>query len=648
MKQTIEEESFLLTILFYFNKAIINFRMKCFGNIFSSSKPAFKLLVVLVVVVLSLLFMIVAVLFSYTFAFVSASSFPDIGLRLNQQLENTVTTATRHLGVSQNSIFSDRNPSDTQGNGNGSGSMISPNSFNFSDLGIEAKNMNNWIMVNHDIYGTRNSNQTIINKENVATLQVKWRLINDVEIQDPPIVIGNKGYVQDDAGTIIAFNADTGEVLWKLKAGNGPTMGLTFNNDTIYAATRFNATVVAINAIDGRIVWQSQPLGDSNVGYNIPTFPILWKDYIIVGSADHSDPSNGVGTVRGNITALNSTNGKIIWNLRTTTGEWVNPNTAPAYNSGANNWSGGSLDPETGIVYMPLGNPSPNFNATTRQQTPNLYANHMIAVNITSGQIIWATPFIDYGTVLNVRVPDTHDWDTSWGSSISKVTFDNGTRAKVVIGHDKMGNVIAMDAATGKEIWWKTLGKQYNTNSIPLPNGSGMVWFYGVYNYHAVDNNDNTLYITATNRGVNYFTDGIAGHKIAAPHTIENGLHNGTIIAMDLRTGKIKWQYQTDFPPRVSPLVTNDIVFAGYIPFTEKTKGKATTATPTHTINTKSGVILALNKETGEKLWEYNLNAPIGQVGPSIGDGMLFVPTGKIQGQPKGGGQGSIVAFVLP
>jgi alcohol dehydrogenase (cytochrome c) len=599
--------------------------MKFFSDIFCS-KVSFKFTIV-VLCVLSIIIL----------AFLSTiDSFPS-GAGEEQQFNHTraLGSITKQLGILQN-IASEQNLSNIKYSSH-------------SDFDIETeKNADNWIMVNHDIYGTRNSNQTIINKENVATLQIKWRLINDVEIQDPPIVIGNKGYVQDDAGTIIAFDADTGEVLWKLKAGNGPTMGLTFNNDTIYAATRFNATVVAINAIDGRIVWQSQPLGDSNVGYNIPTFPILWKDYIIVGSADHSDPSNGVGTVRGNITALNSTNGKIIWNLRTTTGEWVNPNTAPAYNSGANNWSGGSLDPETGIIYMPLGNPSPNFNATTRQQTPNLYANHMIAVNITSGQIIWATPFIDYGTVLNVRVPDTHDWDTSWGSSISKVTFDNGTHAKVVIGHDKMGNVIAMDAATGKEIWWKTLGKQYNTNSIPLPNGSGMVWFYGVYNYHAVDNNDNTLYITATNRGVNYFTDGIAGHKIAAPHTIENGLHNGTIIAMDLRTGKIKWQYQTDFPPRVSPLATNDIVFAGYIPFTEKTKGKATTATPTHTINTKSGVILALNKETGEKLWEYNLNAPIGQVGPSIGDGMLFVPTGKIQGQPKGGGQGSIVAFGLP
>ena len=98
--------------------------------------------------------------------------------------------------------------------------------------------------------------------------------------------------------------------------------------------------------------------------------------------------------------------------------------------------------------------------------------------------------------VLNVRVPDTHDWDTSWGSSISKVTFDNGTQIKVVIGHDKMGNVIAMDAGTGQEIWWNTLGKQYNTNSIPLPNGSGVVWSYGVDNYHAVDTNNNTLYIT--------------------------------------------------------------------------------------------------------------------------------------------------------
>jgi alcohol dehydrogenase (cytochrome c) len=605
-------------------------------NIFCSSKKAFKLIVV--AAVLSILLMVIAVLFSYSFASASASSFPDIGLRLTQQLENTAITATRQLDVSQNSIFSNINPSVTQDN-NGSSSTVSSNSFN-SDLGTESKNTNNWITVNHDIYGTRDSSQTIINKENVATLQVKWRLINDVEIQDPPIIIGKKGYVQDYAGTVIAFDVDTGEVLWKIKAGNGPTMGLTFNNDTIYAATAYNATVVAINATDGEIVWQSPVLGNPKIGYNIPSPPIVWKDYVIVGSAGGGDVPNGVGLVQGNITALNIIDGSIIWNLHTTKGEWVNPRTAPPYNGDASAWSGGSLDPETGIIYIPLGSPSPNFNATTRQ-SPNLYANHMIAVNVTNGKIIWATPFIDYGTVLNVRVPDTHDWDTSWGSSVSKVTFDNGTHAKVVIGHDKMGNVIAMDASTGKEIWWKTLGKQYNTDTIPLPNGSGMVWSYGVDDYHAVDNNSNTLFITATNRGVNYFTDGIAGHKIAAPHTIKQGHLNGTIIAMDLRTGNIKWIYQTAFPPRVSPLVTNGIVFTGYIPFTENAKSRTN-----HVKTTSSGVILALDKETGEKLWEYDVNGPIGQVGPSIGNGMLFVPT-DVSKEKGGGGEGAIVAFGL-
>jgi alcohol dehydrogenase (cytochrome c) len=403
--------------------------------------------------------------------------------------------------------------------------------------------------------------------------------------------------------------------------------------------------VVAINATDGKTIWESETLGNPKTGYNIPSFPIVWKDYVIVGSAGGGDVPNGVGTVRGNITALNGTSGKIIWNLHTTTGEWVNPRSAPAYNSGANDWSGGSLDPETGIVYIPLGSPSPNFNASTRQ-TPNLYSNHMIAVNITNGKMIWATPFVADGTVLNVRVPDTHDWDTSWGSSISKVTFDNGTQKKIVIGHDKMGNIIAMDAATGKEVWWKTLGKRYNIDAIPSPTGSGMIWSYGVDGFHAVDNINNTLYVAATNRGVNYFTDGgIAGHKVSAPHTIKQGLRNGTIIAMDLRNGEIKWQYQTEFPPRVSPLVTDDIVFTGYLPFTEKTRAKSN-----HTTTTSSGMILALDQETGEKIWEYNVNASIGAVGPSIGNGMLFVPTDEIKVQSKDMpmGEGSIVAFGLP
>ena len=178
--------------------------MKNFTNIFSP-KSAFKL-TIMVLSVLSII--ILAFLSSTGFAFLSTTTTNPFqsGLGQKQQQEQfkdtiaVVASATKQSGILQNIFFSsDQNVSDDVKDDSSRAAL--QQSFNPYNIGIEANNTNNWITVNHDIYGTRNSNQTIINKENVATLQVKWRLINDVEIQDPPIIIGNKGYVQDHAGT---------------------------------------------------------------------------------------------------------------------------------------------------------------------------------------------------------------------------------------------------------------------------------------------------------------------------------------------------------------------------------------------------------------------------------------------------------------
>ena len=123
-----------------------------------------------------------------------------------------------------------------------------------TDIGVEEKNKNNWIMVNHDIYGTRNSNQTIIGKHNLDKLQVKWRLVNNVEIQDPPIIIGNRGYVQDYLGNVLAFDTWTGHIIWKIKAGIGPTMGLAFDNAVLFASTASKSNIIAINATYGKTI----------------------------------------------------------------------------------------------------------------------------------------------------------------------------------------------------------------------------------------------------------------------------------------------------------------------------------------------------------------------------------------------------------
>jgi outer membrane protein assembly factor BamB len=165
-----------------------------------------------------------------------------------------------------------------------------------------------------------------------------------------------------------------------------------------------------------------------------------------------------------------------------------------------------------------------------------------------------------------------------------------------------------------------------------------MTWSHGVYNFHAVDND--TLYITSTNRGLNFFTDGISGHKEAPDESIEQGLVNGTIYAIELKNGNVKWKIDTEYPPRVSPMISNEILYTGYIEFGN---------------NERNGIVLALDKDTGEKLWEYNVDASISPVGPSIGNEMLFIPTEKVNVDGDNNDDedeeeeigGSIVAFGL-
>jgi hypothetical protein len=96
------------------------------------------------------------------------------------------------------------------------------------------------------------------------------------------------------------------------------------------------------------------------------------------------------------------------------------------------------------------GNAAPDFNSSTRPGA-QLYSNHMVAINVTNnGTIVWATPFIYPNTSLNVSaaIPDVHDIDLAWGSIIREVDFGQGPQ-KIVIGHDKYTNIVAMNASTG-------------------------------------------------------------------------------------------------------------------------------------------------------------------------------------------------------
>jgi outer membrane protein assembly factor BamB len=58
-------------------------------------------------------------------------------------------------------------------------------------------------------------------------------------------------------------------------------------------------------------------------------------------------------------------------------------------------------------------------------------------------------------------------------------------------------------------------------------------------------------------------------------------------------------------------------------------------------------IIIALDKDSGNKLWEFNVGSPIGIGGPSIGNGMLLVPTGSLAELGANTGH-YVVAFDVP
>jgi alcohol dehydrogenase (cytochrome c) len=94
--------------------------------------------------------------------------------------------------------------------------------------------------------------------------------------------------------------------------------------------------------------------------------------------------------------------------------------------------------------------------------------------------------------------------------------------------------------------------------------------------------------------------------------SIANGVGNGTITAIDLETGEIKWQHATEFPTWVSPLVTDGVVFSGHITATGKPYQYGQFGAPTQAPLVPSSIIMALDKDNGEVLWQYNVGTPVG------------------------------------
>jgi outer membrane protein assembly factor BamB len=118
--------------------------------------------------------------------------------------------------------------------------------------------------------------------------------------------------------------------------------------------------------------------------------------------------------------------------------DWGNPKGVDATVS--TSWGQYAIDNKTGIIYIGTGeqSPYPYYDVSIRPGL-NLYGSAIVAVNMTSGQMVWWYQMDPH---------DVSDWDASWAPVLGTA---QGQPA--VFKATKLGILYAFNRATGRPIW---------------------------------------------------------------------------------------------------------------------------------------------------------------------------------------------------
>ena len=291
----------------------------------------------------------------------------------------------------------------------GTPSASTPTGRSDAPLPAASPSRADWSSYNGSVEGTRYSALTEITPANAANLQraCTFDTGEQMSMQSGPVVVAGVLYVTTDTSTY-AIDAATCRRIWHTARSYQPLGFLKNNHGVAWMGGRLfrvhgGVHAYALDASTGRVLWDV-PFGVA-AGEGAPMAPIAWNGMVFVGNSG----GDNMG-VQGHVHALDAATGRELWKFD------IIPDTGAAratWPSGANAtpptgggmWSSFTLDPVGGILYVPAGNPAPDFMPQLREGR-NLYTNSVIALDARTGR------FIDFVQVVPGQ-DDWHDWDVS-------------------------------------------------------------------------------------------------------------------------------------------------------------------------------------------------------------------------------------------
>jgi len=317
--------------------------------------------------------------------------------------------------------------------------------------------------------------QAGLGKDDMGGLELAWAIgfPGAGALRSSPVLVGDTlFYAANGTRKIFALDAESGCARWVFdsptRLRSSLTYGLLGSNGpaaVIYGdAVGF---VYALDAKNGQLIWLKDVRSHGR-GIRITGAPLLHDNKVIVpisnsGVGTAADPNYECCEGHGAVTALNASDGEILWEYHTMpeaqyTGS-VNARGIPLKGpSGAPIWSTPTVDTNRGLIYVTTG------ENTSHPATDT--SDAIIALNLETGEPRWLFQGLERD-VWNMacgrnrdraNCPDQEQSalkDYDFGGSAILVNTEHGD---ILLAGQKSGDLWALEPDTGELLWQQRIG----------------------------------------------------------------------------------------------------------------------------------------------------------------------------------------------